>query len=62
MEGHHFRGFEDEEMPIALFCDEGLVCAFPGLAHTDLSCPVKEHEGLRNLSIGRLSFVEGVKR
>ena len=48
-------------MPIALFCDEGLMCAFPGLAHTDISCPVKEHEGLCNLSIGRLPFVEGVK-
>ena len=48
-------------MPIALFCDEGLMCAFPGLAHTDFSGPVEEHEGLRNLSIGNVPFVEGVK-
>jgi hypothetical protein len=47
-------------MSIALFCDEGLMCAFPGLTHTDFSCPVKEHEGLRNLPIGRLSLIEGV--
>ncbi|TKS63790.1 MAG: hypothetical protein EWM73_01070 [Nitrospira sp.] len=48
-------------MPIVLFCDEGLMCAFPGLAHADLSCPVKEHEGLCHFSIGRFPFVEGVK-
>ena len=48
-------------MPIALFCDEGLMCAFPGLADTDFSGPVEEHERLRNFSIGNVLFVKGVK-
>ncbi len=48
-------------MPIALFCDEGLVCAFPCLADPDFSGPVEEHEGLRNFSIGNVLFVKGVK-
>jgi len=48
-------------MPIALFCDEGLMRAFSGLADTDFSCPVEEHELLRNFSIGNVLFVKGVK-
>jgi hypothetical protein len=61
MERHRSRGLEHEKMPIALFRDEGLMCAFPGLAHTDFSGPVKEHQRLRNFPIGDVPFVKGVK-
>ena len=48
-------------MPIGLFCNKGLMCAFPGLTHTDFSCPVEEHKRLRNFSIGNALLVKGVK-
>jgi hypothetical protein len=48
-------------MPIALFCNKGLMCEFPGLSNTDFSGPVEEHERLRNFSIGNVLFVKCVK-
>ena len=47
--------------PLVLFCNEGLMCAFPGLTHTDFPGPVEEHKRLCYFSIGNALLVKGVK-